>query len=45
MSTTGTEPVQKLRRGNVWRTTTVRLTAMFIAIFVGFAVVLLALSA
>ncbi len=31
--------------GRVWRTTTVRLTAMFIAIFVGFAVVLLAVLA
>ncbi|SDG36323.1 HAMP domain-containing sensor histidine kinase [Pelagibacterium luteolum] len=30
---------------NLWRTTTVRLTAMFIAIFVGFAIVLLALIA
>lgn len=27
--------------GSVWRTTTVRLTALFIAIFVGFAIVLL----
>lgn len=45
MSTIGPEPAQKLRRGNVWRTTTVRLTAMFIAIFVAFAVVLLALIA
>src|SRR5690554_657851 len=45
MSTTGTEPVQKLRRGNVWRPTTERLTAMFMASFVGCAVVLLALIA
>lgn len=34
-----------LPRRNLWRTTTVRLTAMFIAIFIGFAIVLLGLIA
>ncbi|WP_417580493.1 HAMP domain-containing sensor histidine kinase [Pelagibacterium sp.] len=33
------------RMRSLWRTTTVRLTAMFIAIFVGFAIVLLGLIA
>src|SRR5690554_4760027 len=31
--------------GKIWRTTTVRLTAMFIAIFIGFAILLLAVIA
>lgn len=38
-------PQRSFRLRNLWRTTTVRLTAMFIAIFVGFAIVLLALIA
>ncbi|WP_332716905.1 sensor histidine kinase [Pelagibacterium mangrovi] len=38
-------PPRPFRLRNLWRTTTVRLTAMFIAIFVGFAIVLLALIA
>lgn len=41
---TDTAP-RTFRLRSLWRTTTVRLTAMFIAIFVGFAIVLLGLIA